>query len=296
MQGYLFALSAGILWGLVGFFSKTLNHYTTAATTIACYRLFIAFFGFFIIYSIKDRKILFLKKAEWIPSLILGFFCQTIVNGALFKSIALTGSITGLILLCTGPIFTAAFSYIFFKEKLSLYTILSVMLTFFGVFLILTDGAMSFLNKSIMGIAYGFASGIFFGLFPVLMRIFMLKGLNPIALLAYSLFFGGIFLFPYVGLHDASIIFTNYHILLYLLLIGFVSTTIADYLFISSLNYLSATKVSLLTLIEIPFIAIVGIFLLKEKLFFYQLLGMLLFLIGVVFNKFTVAEQKGEKS
>ena len=97
--------------------------------------------------------------------------------------------------------------------------------------------------------------------------------------------FGSVFLAPVVRYDSLHNIFTNFNLFFDLLFIGLISTTLADYLFIYSLKSLSETKASLLTLIEIPFITIVGVFILYEKLFYFQIIGICLFIVGAAIGK-----------
>ena len=124
------------------------------------------------------------QKNEWIPAITLGIICQTIVNKALFSSILLSGTITGILLLSTGPLFTYFFAVFFLKEKKSISMVISIALSFLGIFFILTTGNIVNGNQNTLGIVYGFVSGILFGLFPILIRYYMIKKLNVITILA----------------------------------------------------------------------------------------------------------------
>ena len=123
---------AGILWGIIGIFVKSLGDSGLSAFDMMLVRSFFALIIIFIFLFIWDREKLKINlKDIWI------FMCLGIVSffmyGVLyFITIEKTSMSTAAVLLYTSPVFIMVMARIFFREKITKRKLLAIIITVMG--------------------------------------------------------------------------------------------------------------------------------------------------------------------
>jgi len=282
-KGYGFAFLAGITWGTIGIISYYLKQTGVGPFEIAFLRLFCAFLPMFIFYIFKDINKLKIKKENIKHFLLIGVISQGMMGIGMYQCIVRTSVTVGVIMSCTGPLFTAILSKIFFKEKITLIKGLSLVLGFYGAFLIVTGGDISVLNTNGFGLFMGAISGLSYGFFPILSKRIP-EGSNSLGILIYSFLVGSIFIFPMLST-KVLIRALDPEMLIFSLMLGIISTILAYIFYTKALQIISPTKAAIVALVELPTAAIIGHFFLKEYLHPINVLGIFILLGGVIISK-----------
>ena len=101
----------------------------------------------------------------------------------------------------------------------------------------------------------------------------------------YSFVIVVIMLLPFLNVGN----FITYHKLtanfLVSILFAVVPTLLCHLLFIKSLNYISATKAGIITLLQIPAATMFGIMFLNEQISIWKIIGIILIIIGILLIK-----------
>lgn len=161
----LCVLAAGILWGCMGFFVRTLqNEYGFGSLQIVCLRLVTAAIAFVILGLVRRTPVIRLRHA---PLLFCTGFCGImLLSVTYFLSMTYSSLSVAAILMYTAPAFVLIASVILFKEKLSGAKILSLILAFAGC--VFVSGIMDGDAKvTTMGVVMGILSGITYGSYSI---------------------------------------------------------------------------------------------------------------------------------
>ncbi|MCR4422537.1 MAG: EamA family transporter [Spirochaetales bacterium] len=244
----------------------------------------------------KEFSGMFISLIRFIVGLILGYFIlkfQKIpirindtkswvlrgIFGALgmitmYVGISLTSSGRATMLSNTYPIFVAFFGWIFFKEKVSPISIVSLILCVTGAAFIFWDNS----NYSKIGDLISLASGLFGGMAINYLR----RGIrfdNPIIIYLSTCIFG-LILIPFTFKEWKNINLINFSYLMLVAVVAFV----AQIAMTAAYRYLSATKGSIISYTGIPLTLLLSNLFVNEifkKKFF---IGIILISIGLFFT------------
>ncbi|MCQ9627913.1 EamA family transporter [Cetobacterium somerae] len=293
--GYFLSISAGLIWGTIGLSAMKLNELGLNPYEISFVRTLFAFVLGLIFIRIKNKVLIknekkIKNKKIYLFIIVSGILCQGLLNIFYSKSVIHVGTITGIMLLATGPIFTIIFSKIFFKESLGFFKILALTITFVGAFLLITEGNIQQLNFNFQGVIYGVLSGVCYGMFPIINKK-IIDQFNPVEATIYSFGVASFFLLAFID--QGSIIkILNSEVFKAGLFYGLFPTLIAYILYSKSMVYIPATSASIISLLEVPATALIGVLFLNESLGKIKILGMLIILTGIVCTKITKREKK----
>ncbi|MBQ8525308.1 MAG: EamA family transporter [Clostridia bacterium] len=161
----LCVLAAGILWGCMGFFVRTLqNEYGFGSLQIVCLRLVFAALAFVILGVIRRTPAIRLRHALLL--FCTGFCGIMLLSVTYFLSMTYSSLSVAAILMYTAPAFVLIASVILFKEKLTGTKILSLILAFAGC--VFVSGIFGGDAKiTAMGVVMGILSGITYGSYSI---------------------------------------------------------------------------------------------------------------------------------
>ncbi len=282
-KSLLFTLSAVLFWStsatafkltLAGMNHIQLLFYSTLASTLVSYII------------IKIRQPNELKtcfQSKYIKNnLLLGFLNPFLYYLVLLKAYSLIPAQEAMPLNYTWPIAIGLFSAIFLKQKLTIKTILGMLIAFFGVLIIATRGDLSeFRFHNIWGISLALGSSIIWASFWTMNLID--KRSESIKLFN-AFVYGTIIIFFYVIIFD-SFKLQNIKYLFGSTYIGLFEMGITFFLWMTGLQ-LSNNRAKTATLAYFsPFISMVFISLiLGEKLFISSILGLVFIVGGILFQ------------
>lgn len=271
---------AALLWGSLGLFGKTLNSNGVMPIAVVAIRILIAFL-FLLLYWIFIKKEKPKIRRSDIPLLLLYTLLSVIAyNFFYFSAISLIPIAVAAILLYLSPIFVVFLSSMFLGEKLTSQKIIATAIVLFGTILVVNP--QNFQNINLMGILFGIGSGLTFALYSLLGKK-LTKNNDTVSIVTYSFGSGSIGLIAMAMFSKQISISYSFNSWILLLILGLIPTLLAFVSYNSGLKKIEASKASIISTLEPVVAAILGFFVLSEKLSISQIAGVIVVIIGVIF-------------
>lgn len=282
-KSFIYSFGAVLLWSTVATaFKITLEGMSFAQ--LLFYSSFFSTVSLFIIAMITNKNKI--KKefgGKYIPkNILLGALNPFLYYLVLFKAYSLLPAQQAQPLNYTWPIAIAIFSVIFLKHKLSVRTILGLLIAFVGVYLIAGKGELfNFKFSNPFGLVLAIGSSLIWAAYWTLNVVD--KRDNSIKLFG-GFYFGTILSGIYIVLFDTFKV--NYIYLLGALYIGLFEMGITFFLWMKGLDYSKdRTKTSTLAYLS-PFISFLFISLiLKEKILLSSIIGLVFIISGIIYQQ-----------
>ncbi len=246
---WMLPVAAGILWGSVGVFIRTLSDYGMDSFTVVESRVSMAVLLLLVGIGIYDRKQLKVKLKD------LWLFILTGAIGMLGLNITYNDAINHLplslaaVLLSLSPVFVLILAAIFFKEKITYRKAGCAVLAILGC--VLASGLLESLTGmeiSGIGLVLGVASGMFYALYSIFSKAAMNRGYSGLTITFYCMVIVGICLLPF---SDWGQIFAFYAEApvgntLYSILHALCGSVLPYALYTIAIQFMDAGKVSIL--------------------------------------------------
>ncbi len=282
-KSIIYSGAAVFLWSTVA----TAFKLTLEGMSFAQLLFYSSFFStislFFIAMLTKKDRIRTEFGGKNLPkNILLGALNPFLYYLVLFKAYSLLPAQQAQPLNYTWPIALAIFSVIFLKQKLSVRTIIGLVIAFIGVFLIASKGEFLSINSSNpFGILLAVGSSVIWAAYWTLSLLD--KRDNSIKLFG-GFYFGTIISGIYIVLFDTFKV--DYIYLLGALYIGLFEMGITFFLWMKGLDY-SKDKAKTSTLAYLsPFVSFLFISLvLKEKILLSSIIGLVLIIAGIVYQQ-----------
>ena len=280
--GVIFALVAGILFGLIG--PTTKIAYNSGASVALTIFLRYAVASIIILPFIPYQKNLleiFTKNLKYFLSISAGSILLTLglLTSVIFIEVSLT-----ILIFCLYPIYVLLFSIIVDKEKISLTVKILFFVTFLGIVLVIGP---SFKVINIVGILLAFLASLGSTSMIIVNQKMSIKGISPIPINIFINVFNTFFFFVIL-----KIFFTfnfNFDINIYLLiLIPSVCYSFALLSQLIAIPKIGQSYTALFLYLE-PVVGVLGaVFLLKENLETYQMIGASIVIISLLSASFII--------
>ena len=278
--GVIFALVAGILFGLIG--PTTKIAYNSGASVALTIFLRYAVASIIIIPFIPYQKNLleiFKKNLKYFLSISAGSILLTLglLTSVIFIEVSLT-----ILIFCLYPIYVLLFSIIVDKEKISLTVKFLFFVTFLGIILVIGP---SFKVINIVGILLAFLASLGSTSMIIVNQKMSIKGISPIPINIFINVFNTFFFFVILKIFF-SLNF-NFDINIYLLiLIPSVCYSFALLSQLIAIPKIGQSYTALFLYLE-PVVGVLGaVFLLKENLETYQMIGASIVIISLLSASF----------
>ena len=278
--GVIFALVAGILFGLIG--PTTKIAYNSGASVALTIFLRYAVASIIILPFIPYQKNLleiFTKNLKYFLSISAGSILLTLglLTSVIFIEVSLT-----ILIFCLYPIYVLLFSIIVDKEKISLTVKILFFVTFLGIVLVIGP---SFKVINIIGILLAFLASLGSTSMIIVNQKMSIKGISPIPINIFINVFNTIFFFVILKIFF-SLNF-NFDINIYLLiLIPSVCYSFALLSQLIAIPKIGQSYTALFLYLE-PVVGVLGaVFLLKENLETYQMIGASIVIISLLSASF----------
>ena len=278
--GVIFALVAGILFGLIG--PTTKIAYNSGASVALTIFLRYAVASIIILPFIPYQKNLFeifTKNLKYFLSISAGSILLTLglLTSVIFIEVSLT-----ILIFCLYPIYVLLFSIIIDKEKISLTVKLLFFVTFLGIVLVIGP---SFKVINIIGILLAFLASLGSTSMIIINQKMSVKGISPIPINIFINIFNTIFFFVILKIFF-SLNF-NFDISIYLLiLIPSVCYSFALLSQLIAIPKIGQSYTALFLYLE-PVVGVLGaVFLLNENLETYQMIGASIVIISLLSASF----------
>ena len=278
--GVIFALVAGILFGLIG--PTTKIAYNSGASVALTIFLRYAVASIIILPFIPYQKNLleiFTKNLKYFLSISAGSILLTLglLTSVIFIEVSLT-----ILIFCLYPIYVLLFSIIVDKEKISLTVKILFFVTFLGIVLVIGP---SFKVINIVGILLAFLASLGSTSMIIVNQKMSFKGISPIPINIFINVFNTIFFFVILKIFF-SLNF-NFDINIYLLiLIPSVCYSFALLSQLIAIPKIGQSYTALFLYLE-PVVGVLGaVFLLNENLETYQMIGAAIVIISLLSASF----------
>ncbi len=278
--GVIFALVAGILFGLIG--PTTKIAYNSGASVALTIFLRYAVASIIILPFIPYQKNLleiFKKNVIYFLSISAGSILLTLglLTSVIFIEVSLT-----ILIFCLYPIYVLLFSIIVDKEKISLTIKILFFVTFLGIVLVIGP---SFKVINIVGILLAFLASLGSTSMIIVNQKMSIKGISPIPINIFINVFNTFFFFVILKIFF-SLNF-NFDINIYLLiLIPSVCYSFALLSQLIAIPKIGQSYTALFLYLE-PVVGVLGaVFLLKENLETYQMIGASIVIISLLSASF----------
>ncbi len=150
LLGYLFALSAGTLWGTTGPLSTALYSEGTQLTSVGFWRVLLAVLGF-TVYGLARRDLFRLDRKGFLVVALVGGALVALFEVAYQYAIAGLGVAPAVALLYTAPVIVAVLARVLLGEALTPLRILLASVVMIGVALAVHGGPDAHVGATLVG-------------------------------------------------------------------------------------------------------------------------------------------------
>lgn len=290
---FLPVLLAGILWGCIGIFVR---HYTALgleSMQTVVIRIVIAAALFSLFVLIYDRKLFKIKLKDLWIFLGSGVISVGVFTYCYFTSMKLSSLSVAAVLLYTAPAFVMLFSLIFFKEKLTVPKVISLILAVLGC--AMTTGVIGGqLNVTLAGFLFGLGSGICYALYSIFSRFALNRGYQPFTITLYTFLFAAVVSVAVTDVRPVwRIVTADWGSAGYAVLFALVSCVLPYTLYTLGLKYIASSTASIIATVEPVVATIVGAVIFSEPLAVpFGYLGVALVFLSVVLINIKLPSKK----
>ena len=276
-KGVVLAIISAICYGMNPLGALFLYEEGLNVNSVIFYRFIFASILLAIFMLIKKDSF-YLKFKEIILlallGLLFGISAISLFNSFLYMDAGLASTV-----LFIYPIFVAIIMALFFKEKNSIITILSIIFAFLGVVLLYeSDGA----NVSNFGIFLVIVSSLCYAIYIVIINQYL--KISALKVTFYSMLFCTITILIH-SFFDSSLNIMpliNFNMWFYTLFLALVPTIISLLFLIKAIQLIGSTSASILGALEPLTAVLIGVYVFNEKITFWLIIGIVFILFGVI--------------
>ena len=276
-KGVILAIISAICYGMNPLGALFLYEEGLNVNSVIFYRFIFASILLAIFMLIKKDSF-YLKFKEIILlallGLLFGISAISLFNSFLYMDAGLASTV-----LFIYPIFVAIIMALFFKEKNSIITILSIIFAFLGVVLLYeSDGA----NVSNFGIFLVIVSSLCYAIYIVIINQYL--KMSALKVTFYSMLFCTITILIH-SFFDSSLNIMpliNFNMWFYTLFLALVPTIISLLFLIKAIQLIGSTSASILGALEPLTAVLIGVYVFNEKITFWLVIGIVFILFGVL--------------
>jgi len=271
-------LLTSLIWGGNFVVGKTLVGHASPMT-LTTLRWAIAILFLFPLVLWKEKKFFPPRKAI-LPLIMMGITGVALFNLFQFWALEHTSATNVGLISTLNAISIAIFSSVFLKERLNVFQLFSMLLSFLGVVLVLTKGDMNllFTMKFNLGDVFMLIAVCIWGLYSVCSR-WATKTVSPVMATFYSGVFGLIILIPF-NLTDFTISKVDTAFVVSILYTGVISTVLCMIFWNIGVQKIGAITAGIFLNFNPIFTTILAFIILDEKLSWIQGIGSVIVIIG----------------
>lgn len=282
-KGVILIIAAGIMWGTIGIFVRSLNRLGLEAMQIVFIRALISavvLIGGVLVY---DRKLLKIKLRD------IWCFAGTAILSILFfyyfyfVTIEKASLAVAAVLLYTAPIFVMLMSVVLFRERLTGKKLAACAMAFAGCALV--AGIFDGVNRlSAAALLTGLLSGFGYALYSIFSRVALNKGYSSITITVYTFLIACLCLLPFTdyGAIGAAIASEPLTVVPAALGLAIFVTVIPYLLYTAGLATVNSSKASIMASVEPVMACVVSVAVFREKMSFFGVLGIALVIAAII--------------
>ena len=267
-------LLAGMLWGSMGLFVRTLNGRGLASMGIVSLRAIVTAVSMLIFLLIFDRRYLRIKLRDIWCFFGTGILSIIFFNYCYFSAITLTSMSVAAVLLYTAPAIVMVLSYFLFRESFTVRKVMALILTFAGCVLV-TGVIGETARVSAAGILTGLGAGLGYALYSIFSRYALERGYHSLTITFYTFLIAAI---ASLFMTDAS----SPGMLLFSIAFGVLCTVVPYLTYTLGLTQVENSRASIIASVEPVTATVLGAILFHEQLTFTGVLGMAMVIAALV--------------
>lgn len=281
-KNVVYIIIAGCLWGIIALFINELNKIGFSSMQCVAIRVFLSAVILLTYLCIKEREFLYIKLKDIKYFIGTGILSIVFFNFCYFECIKIIGGAAiPALLLYTAPIFVMIFSCIFFKEKMTVSKIISLIIAFLGLCFVTGCFGKSE-SISLVTILLGLGSGLGYALYSIFGK-FLVNKYNILTITTYTFIVATLGVIPISNIWTVFYLFVDLKSILLSLGLAIFCTILPFLFYTKGLNKVEAGKAAILATIE-PFMAtIIGVLVYNENLSLFKILGLILIFLSIVY-------------
>jgi drug/metabolite transporter (DMT)-like permease len=288
LKGYSLAIISAATYGLIPLFILPIKRINFPMNTTLFYRFILAAAIIFLIILAKKENLGIYRKEFFILA-FLGLF-YGLSSDLLFMGYDyLTPGIASTILFVY-PVIVAIILILFFNEKIKNLTIVSLLITLVGIFIL--SAKDSLLNINLIGLGITLGSALFYALYIITVNKSKLKT-SGWKLTGYSMLFTAIYYLIKSFINQDSLALPNVEIFFNFFTFALVTTVLSTTALVYAIQYIGSTPTAIMGALEPVVAVLVSVLLFHEALTRNLVIGAILILCGVILN--ILADQKKPK-
>ena len=285
LKGYLFALVSALTYGMIPLFMiplKKLDFFSV--DTALFYRFLIAailILGYLVFYQKESVKI---NLKEGFVLSVLGLFYALSAEFLFIAYDFLSPGIASTIFFIY-PIMVALILGIFFKEKITLATTISLLIVVVGV------GVLSIKDNFVInyiGLFVSLLGALMYALYMIIVNKTKIKA-SGVKVSFYSMVFASLFFLVKTLVLENSVAIPSLEIGTHLALFSLITTALSVVSLVYAIKYIGSTPTAIMGSVEPVVAVMISVGLFDETLTFSLIAGVIIIisgvLIDVVFNK-----------
>lgn len=273
-KGLSFAHLAAILFGMTGILGALIKADASFITFGRASFAFISLFIAALLLKLSLREHITPRLAR---SLLFSGILLAVHWGTFFFSIKIGGVAMATLGFASFPAFITLLERFVLKDKVSLTSWILVATVMIG--LVLVSPELDLKNANTEGLLWGIASGFFFGSLAVVNRTIGQR-LHPISIAFWQNLVVAIVTLPFLFFANLSI---SQEDILWLSVLGIACTAFSHYLFVSSVQYISARTTGLIISLEPVYAIVVAWLLFNEEPTLKMIIGGVLIIGAAVY-------------
>lgn len=286
-KGYFFAIVSAVSYGLIPAFIIPVKEAGFSLDKTLFYRFFISAI-FLLAYLVRKKESLRVTPKDFLIMLILGLF-YALSSEFLFLGYDYLSPGIASTILFVYPVIVALVMMVFFKETISKATVLSLILTILGVFVLSLKDATFSIN--FIGLSIALLSALFYALYIIIINKANVS-FSGMKITFYSLLFSSLYYFIKV-LWSQDGLAIDLYTLGNFTLFAFITTVVSISTLVYAIQMIGSTPTSIMGALEPVVAVLVSVLFFQEQFTIGLFLGVMFIVIGVILN--IISESKKQK-
>lgn len=279
----LYIIAAGVLWGILSIFVKSLSAAGLTSLEIVAVRAFFAAVTLLIICCAKNPQLLKIRLRDIPLFLGTGIVSIVLFNTCYFTTIQISGVSTAALLLYTAPAMVMLLSIPILKEKFSRTKALALLFTVIG--LVFITGILTSQEPiSAAALLIGLGSGFGYAMYSIFGK-FLVDKYDSLTITTYTFVVALLGLLPFLHPGKIAACIATAPGLASGAATGIVCTVLPFLFYTKGLKTVEAGKASILATVEPLVATVVGCVIFHEAVTFGKIMGIVfLFLAILILN------------
>ncbi|MDD4444319.1 MAG: DMT family transporter [Eubacteriales bacterium] len=282
-KGYVQVFIAGFFWGTTGLFMELLAGAGASNSLVSLLRVGTAALIMFpVVWNTCGLRALRIDGKTLLMCSAMGFTAHTLFNICYTAAVASVGVATAAVLLYASLFFVCILSRIIFKEMITKFKVIALVVNIIGCTLTVTGGDLDALSFIFFGTIMGLTAALGYSTVPIFGKI-TTGYTHPYVITFYNFLFGALFLLPFLAAGAPVQSQISVKVLGLGLGAGLVSAVIPYMLFMSGLaKPVETSKVNVIASMEVVVAALIGAGVFHEFMNGWKLVGMALVLSSIL--------------